>query len=203
MPRRSEHWLAETRERIEAAALGLIVRRGFHGFTMRELLHEAWVSVGCFYLHFEDKDEVLRSAAGWHDGGGYRMRMGLLPARGPAPDWLQQLVAGEVRDRARARASAVESSRLEVLAWSEMLSGRDLVPLYERELPELLASIHKVIRRGQRNGEIDRGIYAPAAAMAVTGLIVMLPLMRALGFRFTPARMGAVLERMVASLEPR
>lgn len=199
MPRRSEHWMAETRERIEAAAVELIARRGFHSFTMRDLLLEAWVSVGCFYLHFEDKDDVLRSASEWHDGGGHGTRLRRVPAEGPAPSRLQQLMELEVRDRARPWAR--ESCRLEVLAWSELLSERDLVPAYEKDLPELVASLHQLIREGQRAGEIDRGVFAPAAAMAVAGLITMLPLMRALGFRFTPARMGAVLERMVRSLE--
>lgn len=200
MPRRSEDWLAETRERISAAAAELVVRRGFHGFTVRDILFEAWVSTGCFYAHFPDKDAVLRDVADWHCATHVRrLDRGLVgDAAGTRLRGAARLAAAEY---AHPRSTA--NARLEVLMLAELITPGGVADAYGREIAGLVAANHRLLREGQRKGQIDRRVFAPAAAMAVTGLILTLPLMRALGFRYTPARMGSVLERMIGSLEAR
>ena len=199
MPKRSEHWLAETRERIESAATELVASRGFLGFSMRDLLLEAWVSTGCFYHHFRDKEEVLCAVAANAGGVHHRRRDGWLADEG-ATSRLRKVLHGAVLEYAPLLAEA--DGRLHVLCWAELLSGRGLAASYARDLDELIASFHQVIREGQERGEIDRHISVPAAAMAVTGLYLMVPLMRAMGFRFTPRQMTTVLDRMVGALAP-
>lgn len=199
MPRRSDDWLAETAERIEAAAADLVADRGFDGFSMRELLDEASLSVGCFYTHFQDKEAVLRAVGCWH-AGNHRRRLGDLVGSDPVPVQLRNLVRGAVTEFARPRRGI--HGRLEVHSWSELLTNPDRVVPYAQDLSTLVATVQRILREGQRRGEIDRHVFAPTGGMAVASLILMLPLLRALGYCFTPARMGAVVERMVRSLEP-
>ena len=198
MPKRSEDWLAETRERITAATAELVVRRGFHGFTLRDVLHEAWVSTGCFYAHFDSKEAVLRDVADWRSATHVR-RLGLTLIDDPAGTRLRMAARRAVTDYAHPRATA--KARLEVLMLAEVITPGGVADAYGREVAGLVAANHRILREGQSNGQIDRRIFAPAGAVAVAGLMLTLPLMRALGFRYTPARMGAVLDRMIGSLE--
>ena len=198
MPKRSEHWLAETRERISSAATQLVVRLGFQGFTLRDLLSEAWVSTGCFYAHFQSKEEVLREVADWHCATHLR-RLDLGQYDDPAGTRLREAARRAVAEYAHPRSTA--NARLEVLMLAEVITPAGVAGAYAREIAGLVAANHRILREGQRAGEIDGRIFAPAAAMAVAGLMLSLPLMRALGYRYTPARMGAVLDRMIGSLE--
>jgi AcrR family transcriptional regulator len=49
---------AETRERIERAALKCFVAKGFDGTSIREISEEAGVSLGALYVHFDDKEDL-------------------------------------------------------------------------------------------------------------------------------------------------
>jgi AcrR family transcriptional regulator len=49
----------ETRNRIYAAAIGLMERNGFENITIEQISKSADVSVGAFYHHFGSKNEIL------------------------------------------------------------------------------------------------------------------------------------------------
>jgi AcrR family transcriptional regulator len=49
----------ETRNRIYAAAIGLMERNGFENITIEQISKAADVSVGAFYHHFGSKNEIL------------------------------------------------------------------------------------------------------------------------------------------------
>ena len=49
----------ETRNRIYAAAIDLMDRRGFENITIADISREAGVSVGAFYHYFESKNDIL------------------------------------------------------------------------------------------------------------------------------------------------
>jgi AcrR family transcriptional regulator len=49
----------ETRNRIFAAAIGLMERNGFENITIEQISKTADVSVGAFYHHFGSKNEIL------------------------------------------------------------------------------------------------------------------------------------------------
>jgi AcrR family transcriptional regulator len=58
MPR---HPFTDTRERIEAAALRLFVRKGVAETTIRDIAREVGISEGALYRHFLSKDQLV-----WH-----------------------------------------------------------------------------------------------------------------------------------------
>ena len=49
----------ETRNRIYAAAIDLMDRRGFENITIADISREAGVSVGAFYHYFDSKNDIL------------------------------------------------------------------------------------------------------------------------------------------------
>lgn len=51
---------AHTRQRMVDAARAVFFREGFYGATVDQIVTEAGTSRPTFYLHFRDKDEILR-----------------------------------------------------------------------------------------------------------------------------------------------
>jgi AcrR family transcriptional regulator len=49
---------AQTKEKLERAALNLFLRQGVDGTSMRDLVKQAGFSLGAFYNHFENKEEL-------------------------------------------------------------------------------------------------------------------------------------------------
>lgn len=45
---------------ILAAALNLLARRGFHGFSIRDVAKEAGVATGTVYLYFDDREDLIK-----------------------------------------------------------------------------------------------------------------------------------------------
>lgn len=62
MPKLTEATRTRRRLRLEEAAIGLFLERGFHGVGLREICEAAGVSSGNFYNHFRSKREVFASA---------------------------------------------------------------------------------------------------------------------------------------------
>lgn len=52
--------LEDKRDRILAAALGLLASKGFHGFSMKHLAACAGVAAGTLYLYFKDREDLIR-----------------------------------------------------------------------------------------------------------------------------------------------
>ena len=59
----AERSRAQTRERLLAAGVELLAEHGLHGVTTHEIAARAGVAAGTFYLHFENKRELLRVIA--------------------------------------------------------------------------------------------------------------------------------------------
>ena len=59
-PSRGARRRAHTREKLLTAARRVFAARGYHEASISEITGAADVGVGTFYLHFRDKEEVLR-----------------------------------------------------------------------------------------------------------------------------------------------
>jgi AcrR family transcriptional regulator len=59
MPTKRQRTAAETRAKLEEAALRLFLRRGFNGVGLRDLATEAGLSLGAVYNHYESKDALF------------------------------------------------------------------------------------------------------------------------------------------------
>jgi len=59
MPRLLDDTVAKNRRKIERAAEKLFTRQGFHGTTVREIAHEAGISMGKLYLYYPNKEDIF------------------------------------------------------------------------------------------------------------------------------------------------
>lgn len=50
----------DKRSTILCATLELLASRGFHGFSVKQLAEQAGVATGTVYLHFKDRDDLIR-----------------------------------------------------------------------------------------------------------------------------------------------
>lgn len=55
---RNERRRQRTREQLKAAALALILERGYEGFSVQDVTDRADLGRGTFYIHFKDKADI-------------------------------------------------------------------------------------------------------------------------------------------------
>lgn len=62
---------AETKERIEAAAVSVFVQKGVEGASVRDIAEVAGISQGAMYVHFDSKEELAWKlfSRGWAEMG--------------------------------------------------------------------------------------------------------------------------------------
>ena len=85
----SEH-KAKSRERIIEAARRLFRKRGFDGASIDQVMHEAGLTRGAFYAHFESKEDLVSEVLGIEAGLVQRLR-GAAAAPDPAAASLRAL----------------------------------------------------------------------------------------------------------------
>jgi AcrR family transcriptional regulator len=61
VPKLRDRDVEKNREKIEAAALRLFIRRGFYGTSVRDIAQEAGVSLGNIYNYYRTKEQVFSS----------------------------------------------------------------------------------------------------------------------------------------------
>ncbi len=59
MPKRDQAFMQQQRERILDAAYHCFERKGFRDTSIRNICHEAKLSIGAVYVHFENRDEIV------------------------------------------------------------------------------------------------------------------------------------------------
>jgi len=59
MPKLRDHALERNQRRIEAAALRVFTRQGFHGTSVRDIAREAGVSIGNLYNYYRTKEQLF------------------------------------------------------------------------------------------------------------------------------------------------
>lgn len=61
MPKVTEAHFTARREQILAAAFQCLARTGYSRLTVRDIAAEAGISVGTLYIHFENKQEIVKA----------------------------------------------------------------------------------------------------------------------------------------------
>ncbi|MEQ8694531.1 MAG: TetR/AcrR family transcriptional regulator [Gammaproteobacteria bacterium] len=62
MPKRTEAYMADQRAKIARSALGVLLKKGLHATSLRDVCAASGVSMGALYTHFETKDELVAAA---------------------------------------------------------------------------------------------------------------------------------------------
>ncbi len=82
-----------SREKILATAKGLVMRKGFAGTSVDDILREAGVSKGAFFHHFKSKADLANQLMRWYAEGDMKMfRVFMAKAEAAHDDPMDQLL---------------------------------------------------------------------------------------------------------------
>jgi AcrR family transcriptional regulator len=151
----------ETRQQLLRGAAAVFARKGYDGASIAEIAAEAGVSSGAIYSHFGSKARLFAAT---------------LHARGPAE--MEELLGRRSSDPAEVfRARGLELARRKpergtLLIEAIVAAQRhpDVAALLIPEFVEREERIVALIRAGQRDGAVDRGVRAGAVARFLTML---------------------------------
>lgn len=172
MPKVTDAYRRGRRDHILDAARRCFLRSGFHATSMQDVLREAGMSSGAFYLHFASKDELIIAIAEDNvrevtaivrqnrEGGSAECLGGVL---GHA---LAAIIDRHARDGL---------ADLAIHVWSEALTN----PTLSKRLQELLAELRDDITDGTEvggvsQGPVERTAVATVLAAVLPGLILQL-----------------------------
>ena len=150
----------ETRRRLLAAGAALFARRGLHRITSHEVARAAGVAAGTFYLHFADKETLLREVV-FQAVRGLRERLDGVGRRGLPP-------AAAVRARAEELLGFAEENRELV----RVLFGRDhdAVGLGQDALDFLAETSERNLRQRDAGIVEAHGLHPAVTAQALVGM---------------------------------
>lgn len=151
------------REELVAAAVRAFARKGFHGSRVSDIAEEAGVSHGLVYHYFDSKEAVLETVFRENWGGLADAIEAIAAGEAPALEQLRRIVAVVLhawqRDPDTVRVLVREIAR------SPQLQER------VEEFQRAIDAIGRVIERGQRGGELERGLDPRVAALGAWGML--------------------------------
>ncbi|GAB3318990.1 TetR/AcrR family transcriptional regulator [Geodermatophilus aquaeductus] len=185
---------AGTRERLLRAAADVFARRGYEGTRVSDLAEAAGLSNGALYAHFGSRATLLADALRVH---GRRLLADLAAAD---PD---RSVADLLRASGRTlRRRRDADGELLVEALVAARRDDDVVPLVRAHVHERAAWLADLVRRGQRDGEIDAALSPHAVAHLCLSLAVGTALVGPDIDPVDDAEWTALVARLVAGLAP-
>jgi AcrR family transcriptional regulator len=158
-PGRRARKKARTRSEIYRAAMELFLARGYDAVTVDEVCRAADVAKGTFFLHFPTKDALL---AEYGREATAELAAELAAHDGSAVGALRTLL-GSLARRAVRHPDVVRLTVRETMARPTALAES---AVQGRTAGEILAD---VVRRGQRAGELRRGVAPEIAAATLVG----------------------------------
>jgi AcrR family transcriptional regulator len=145
----------EKRRQILDAAVRVFARKGFHASRVGDIAEEAGVAHGLLYHYFSSKDEVLETV--------FRDNWAVLLERVQAVEAADESAGEQLRHVAaillRTWLHEPDVVRVLVLEVQERIG----------ELVQPIASIRRIIERGQHSGEFRRDIDPALAAIVFYG----------------------------------
>lgn len=166
MPRITEARRQARRDEILRAAVRCVVRSGYQGATMADIIEESGLSAGAVYGYFASKAELLAAVADSQLGVLDEVMADAL-ADGAVPDPVD--ILGRLTDHVRKRATGADGDLTVVIvqAWGEAIFGGPMRDLVGERVGKLLDGWTEVVRRRQSAGLID-----PAARPADVGWVL-------------------------------
>lgn len=183
MPR---HRFADTRDRIEHAAVRLFVEKGVAETTIKDIARAVGLSEGALYRHFESKDELVWKAF----ESRYIAFAGTLQALADSESTARRQVAAMIRGFCRAHDEDPTIFKFLLFVQHGQLSK------LEPGTPTPVDVIRDVIERAIASGQIPP--QQPDLATALVFGVVLQPVTFAAYGRL-PVEMGSMCERLIAA----
>lgn len=168
-----------TRQAILEAAEKLILNRGYHGSSMRNIAQQADIAVSGIYNHFASKEAIFETLLGQHQPySNIAAKLMVLPEQ-DAPD----LVAHVFRLMTSELAADPVFIRLAFIDLQEF-KGDTLVQVTNEMIPGVLAFAERLLA----SGRVRQDIPIPVLMRAFAGLAIFYVLSEALVFQDDPPK---------------
>jgi TetR/AcrR family fatty acid metabolism transcriptional regulator len=153
----------DKRRLLLSAAVRVFARKGYHTCRVGDIAKEAGVAYGLLYHYFSSKEEVLETIFRETWTGMLETTRSIEAAGGPAPEQLRKVVEVILRSWRR------DPDLVRVLVREVTRS-----PQLQREIREIghaVDALERIIRRGQKEGDLRPELEPRLASLVVYGAV--------------------------------
>lgn len=151
-----------TRAKVAHAAHRLLIERGYHGTSMRQIARQAGLALGGIYNHFAGKEDIFVTVMAEHNPY-LEIVPALAAARGETVEDLVRDAAGRILAALGNRPDSLHLMFIEIVEFS----GRHLSELFQNASPQMMGFAHRLV---QARGVL-RPIPLPTLMRAFVGSI--------------------------------
>lgn len=177
-PKVSEQYRSARRQQLLQGAREALALAPVSETTTADIAAAADVSEGTLYNYFESKQALLVELAG-SDRTTPAIGQGDVLDQGDMRQELRDLLA-MIFDERLDDSEIRSESRLSLTWWQAAVHDAEIRSAQREAMDPLLATLEIWIRRWQQRGDLDRRLHPPAAAQAITSLILGLRIFDAL-----------------------
>ena len=182
MPKVSEAHILARRQQILMAACICMGRTGFRKMSIKDVCRQAKLSPGAVYTYFQGKEAILQALA--EDGlRNSDVLLKELEAAGGVRAAIHaffEILEDSLKCTHDLAPEGFDANRIKVALWVELLRDPGMLELFDGQYQGNLKRFARIVRAGQRDGEMARGIDGRALAQVITSLYEGLTLQRAL-----------------------
>jgi AcrR family transcriptional regulator len=182
------------RQEILAAALHCFAHSGFHGTTITDIVREAGVSQGAFYVYFETKDDVIAALA---DDRSQSDALINAIASAETDPVVGLTILFDLHGRTLADSRRADEQRVAVQGWAEALRNEAIRERLLANTARVEAEIAALVERGQAAGRLRADAEPRGFARALIALFRGLALLAAWDGAFDAALTAKSIEDMV------
>lgn len=182
MPKVTVAHVEARRKQIMEATVLCVAEKGFQRTTMQDICGTAGLSAGAVYGYFSGKEDIIEALV----QDTLEQNDALLEevsAAGSTREILGALL-GKLLDFSKCgpfeSLPAPDPNRIKVAIWAEIVRDSELRTAAKRNHDRVLEGIAKIIRAGQRRGDVRKGLDPRHAAVACVALLEGFVLQRAL-----------------------
>ncbi len=197
MPKVTEQYLEARRGQILAAAEACFARDGFHHTSMQDICREAQLSPGAVYRYFASKEEIIAAMADES-----LVRIGALAdAVNDRGDTLQVLDAlADVSFSKLDDPEMTAKCSMDIELWGEALRNPSVMEIQRQIIDRLRTHFLRIVREGQRRGELTRSVDADAVVRLMISAWYGLLVQKAADRSVDTKKYVKALKRMMAGL---
>lgn len=185
----------ETREQLLAAAMEVVVARGYDGTRVAEIARVAGVTTGAIYNHFDSKADLLTSAIQDHGPGAFTELVDATPGASVI-DLFRELGANLPE-----RADQIGPALMEIIVATRR--DEDVAKALTVSVSHSEQQRRDLISRGQGAGVVDGDLDAQALSRLTTMIAFGSMVASALDLEPIDSNdWGAVLDRLLRAVQP-
>jgi len=160
--------LPGTRSRLMEAAIRLFSTKGYDGVSVDELVHDACANKRMVYHYFGSKEALYREVLREVYGRLTSIELAVVDPEEPVEKTLEALI------RSYFAFLAANPEFVHLLLWENLCQGRHLVGVGDAlSKAPILNLLHKVLRRGAREGRIGAGFDTKHLLVNLIGLCLI------------------------------